>query len=433
MPAFPRKDLMNPSVIETHHLWSRCTGRAFLMGKDPFTGHDCSRRRDLAVSLIEYLASVFAVEVGTYHILSNHMHEVLRNRPDIAATWSDEEVCWRWKMAWPTLRDGRWTREPTDSEIHAMLARASQDSTLISRWRKNLANLSWYQARLKQVIAWWSNRDGPIERRGHHWEARFGNRRLETEEEVLTAFLYSDLQQVRAGIADSVAESRHSGIERQIEAFAESSFQRMYGRAATEDDLDQQELEDLKQVAANCYLAPITDAGQRIGDTSGPVEPQELVHPAGYRHRATAGESKSPPPNADPAPNRPPPPTSDHAHKSQRERRNPRRSQSIHDRMKRRQRRRASRSAVLAVAFDTYRDILDRLTDQIHRSTRGSRRPSSDRARLAGGMASPTDTATSWRHGVRRFAGWLHQQASGLPQQLAELLGSPRGDPVPAN
>ena len=44
----------------------------------------------------EALAGLFGIEVGFYAEMSNHLHLVLRTRPDVVATWSDKEVVQRW-------------------------------------------------------------------------------------------------------------------------------------------------------------------------------------------------------------------------------------------------------------------------------------------------------------------------------------------------
>ena len=115
MPAYARRQLADPSSIETHHVWSRCVGRMWLMGVDPLTGIDYSYRRHWVESLHEYYAGVFAIDQANQNIMSNHLHGVHRTRPDIAATWADDEVCWRWKRAWPTFKDGVWQRTPNKS------------------------------------------------------------------------------------------------------------------------------------------------------------------------------------------------------------------------------------------------------------------------------------------------------------------------------
>jgi REP element-mobilizing transposase RayT len=41
---------------------------------------------------LQYLASIFAIEVCAYAIMENHYHTILRIRPDLVASWSDLEV-----------------------------------------------------------------------------------------------------------------------------------------------------------------------------------------------------------------------------------------------------------------------------------------------------------------------------------------------------
>ena len=94
----------------------------------------------LAEDLLAYQAGVFAVDVGNYSLLSNHAHNILRTRPDIAHTWSPEELALRWKRAWPEFRDGQWVREPTDQELEALLGVPEK----LEKIRRNLSSLSWF-------------------------------------------------------------------------------------------------------------------------------------------------------------------------------------------------------------------------------------------------------------------------------------------------
>ena len=102
MPANARKDIVREGEIGTYHCWSRCVQRAFLCGYDPVTERDFDYRRGWIEDLLAYLARVFAIDVGNYSVLSNHLHALLRTRPDLAARWSAEEVALRWKLAWPS-------------------------------------------------------------------------------------------------------------------------------------------------------------------------------------------------------------------------------------------------------------------------------------------------------------------------------------------
>lgn len=279
MPTGPRRDKMNPAEIETHHVWSRCVARAFLFGVDPLTGDDFSYRMQWLESLTEYQASVFAVEVGNYHWMSNHIHGVLRNRPDIAATWGKEEICWRWKMAWPSYKNGRWLREPTDKEIKKLLIRCDNEPEYLDFMRRALGDISWFMARLKEPIAKMANAE--TGRRGHFWEQRYGNHHLETEGEVVASFVYNDLQKVVAGMVGTVEESTHAGIARQLKALAEGAFEDVFGRPP-ETEEDCREVESLTQMFSNCFLAPITDRGPLLNQRDVQPPPTELILPAGY-------------------------------------------------------------------------------------------------------------------------------------------------------
>ena len=101
MAGCARCTVVREGEIGVYHCWSRCVQRAFLCGPDSYTGMDFSYRREWIEKLIEYQAGVFAVDVANYSVLSNHMHHIVRTRPDIVETWSDEEVALRWKCARP--------------------------------------------------------------------------------------------------------------------------------------------------------------------------------------------------------------------------------------------------------------------------------------------------------------------------------------------
>jgi hypothetical protein len=260
MPSSARSSIVRLGEIGTYHCWSRCVQRAFLCGYDEATGIDFGYRRAWMEDLLGYQAGVFAVDVGSYNILSNHAHAVLRTRPDIAGCWSDEELAWRWKRAWPQFSDGQWTREPTDREIEQLLARPEK----INEIRDNLSSLSWFMARWKEPIARLCNAE--MDTRGHFWEARFGSRELLDEAAVLTCSLYVDLNQVRAGQALSLLESHHSSIRQRILA-----AQQREAEASHEEFVRAERGEDYwfplsvaEQLFADCWLSPIAQSGPLI-------------------------------------------------------------------------------------------------------------------------------------------------------------------------
>ena len=96
MPRKRRRDVIDESTVGVYHIWTRAARRAFLFGFDPRTGRNFDYRKRLLSKRIEALASVYAVEVCDDAVLDNHLHLILRNRPDLVPTWSDEEVARRW-------------------------------------------------------------------------------------------------------------------------------------------------------------------------------------------------------------------------------------------------------------------------------------------------------------------------------------------------
>ncbi len=353
--------------------------------------------------------------------MSNHVHDIVRNRPDIARTWSDEEVVWRWKLAWPRYENGRWTRSPTDEELEEMLQRGREQEHYLPALRRNLADISWHQARFKETIAKMCNAE--VDRRGHHWEARFGNRRLDSDEKVVTAFLYNDLQQVRAGIVDTVEASDYSALQRQVRSHAREAFQDVHGRPPRDDE-DGGELEQLEALFANCFLSPIGDGGPLTTVNEQNAPPSELVLPQGYLFEQSAEEegrndkrdgqeSSEAAPSCEPRPRR-------------RGRR--RRSRKIHRRLRERLRRRASRSSILAIPWEQYYELLKRLAELERKAAAAGR----DGPQPEGPPGAVPDSCspTSFHRGAGAFAAWLRDAAARLPARLAALLlPGPRGDP----
>jgi hypothetical protein len=70
--------------------------RAFLCGADPLTGDSFEHRRDWLHEMQQQLAGLFGLDIAFHAEMSNHLHVVLRSRPDVVETWSDGEVVRRW-------------------------------------------------------------------------------------------------------------------------------------------------------------------------------------------------------------------------------------------------------------------------------------------------------------------------------------------------
>ena len=78
--------------------------RAFLCGVDRYSGKDFDHRKVWVRERLEELAAIFAVDILGFSIMSNHMHVLLRNRPDVARDWSGEDIARRWWRLHPITR-----------------------------------------------------------------------------------------------------------------------------------------------------------------------------------------------------------------------------------------------------------------------------------------------------------------------------------------
>jgi hypothetical protein len=105
MPAYARRQIVDETEVGVYHCVSRCVRRAFLCGQDALTGRNFDHRKNWMQSRMEELASIFAVDVLGFSLMSNHIHVVLRNRPDLAAQWTDEQVVLRWCLLGDTKPD----------------------------------------------------------------------------------------------------------------------------------------------------------------------------------------------------------------------------------------------------------------------------------------------------------------------------------------
>ncbi len=94
----PQPRYRQVSIDDTpyYHCVSRCVRRAFLCGKDPFSGFNFEHRRQWIVERINLLCSVFAVDLCAYAIMNNHYRIVVRINAEAVKQWSDEEVAGRW-------------------------------------------------------------------------------------------------------------------------------------------------------------------------------------------------------------------------------------------------------------------------------------------------------------------------------------------------
>jgi REP element-mobilizing transposase RayT len=195
-----------------YHLISRCVRRSWLCGQDPETGQDLSHRKDWLIERMYHLAQAFSVDIYAYSILSNHFHLVVYYDPLARFAWTDEEVVKRWCHAFPVMRKGQVDPDATEQRRLKLLAQPEK----IPHLRDTLGSLSGFMKHLKQPIAWRANREDNC--RGHFFESRFYSGALLSEEAVIAAMAYVDLNPIRAQIAQSLEQCTNTSIDERLKA-----------------------------------------------------------------------------------------------------------------------------------------------------------------------------------------------------------------------
>jgi REP element-mobilizing transposase RayT len=207
--AIARRLLVPDGVSRCYHCVSRCVRRAFLC--DDQSAH----RKDWIKQRLVELSQAFAIEVGGYAIMGNHLHLLVRTRPEWADQWSDEQVVRRWLTLYPRLSQ-KLHQVTGASEEKDFLEALVADQEQVQSWRQRLRSLSWFMKCLKEPIARRANREDDVT--GHFWEGRFKVQSLLDEAAVLACMVYIDLNPIRARIAATPEESEYTSIQDRIRA-----------------------------------------------------------------------------------------------------------------------------------------------------------------------------------------------------------------------
>lgn len=95
MSRLARGEVFCPDEIAIVHVMNRVVRRCFLLGDDPVTGKNYDHRKQWIETLLKRFSANFGIDLLGFAILSNHFHLILRSRPDVVATWDDDEIARR--------------------------------------------------------------------------------------------------------------------------------------------------------------------------------------------------------------------------------------------------------------------------------------------------------------------------------------------------
>ncbi|NKB97214.1 MAG: hypothetical protein GKR90_01755 [Pseudomonadales bacterium] len=209
--AIPRHLLVDADTPYCYHIVSRCVRRSWLCGFDRSTRRDYTHRKTWLLERLKLLGGAFSVDVYAYAIMSNHFHLVLYYDPKADEQWTDFDVAERWLSVCPPKKpDGSVDFATRELQRQAILS----DPNLLTALRRKLCSLSVFMKLLKQPIARRANLEDECQ--GHFFEQRFYSCALLTEQAVIAAMAYVDLNPVRAKIAKTITENRHTSIHARL-------------------------------------------------------------------------------------------------------------------------------------------------------------------------------------------------------------------------
>jgi len=207
----PRKALVSCETTPYYHCVSRCVRRAFLCGEDHNTGASYEHRRQWIEDRLLELSDIFAIDLASYAVMSNHYHVVLHIDRECADNWPETEVVERWHSLFkghPVSQ--RFARGEKLSKTERELL-----SLLTAEWRARLRDISWFMRVINEGIARQSNKEDSCT--GRFWEGRFSSQALLDEKALLTCMAYVDLNPIRAKMAKTPEQSAHTSVKKRIQ------------------------------------------------------------------------------------------------------------------------------------------------------------------------------------------------------------------------
>ncbi|MFN7889622.1 MAG: hypothetical protein ACK5OC_04985 [Pirellula sp.] len=127
--------LVDTKVTRWYHLVSRCVRSAWLLQDD-----GTNNRKDWIDQRLNELDQIFAVSVGGFSVMDNHLHVLVRIDDEQAKTWSPLEVAKRWTRLFPPRGADRTPMKPTDE----FLQLRANNTEWVEEARKRLSSLVWF-------------------------------------------------------------------------------------------------------------------------------------------------------------------------------------------------------------------------------------------------------------------------------------------------
>ena len=256
-----RSEIYDPQEVGVYHCVSRCVRRAFLCGKDSVSDKSFEHRRLWIKERLTFLAEVFAIEIISYAVMSNHLHCLIKNRPDVSDKWSKDEVAIRWRKLFPYRRNKKGEpAQPSDDEILEI----TEDKKLVELYRARLSNISWFNRCMNENIARRANYEDNC--KGRFWEGRFKCQKVFDLNGLLACSVYIDLNPIRAGIAKTPEGSDFTSIQQRIAEV-------VGGRKEKSKKVPLVKIEEIseEELSTKDYLMLVDETGREIVENKGKI------------------------------------------------------------------------------------------------------------------------------------------------------------------
>ena len=175
-------------------------------------GGEHAHRRSEAAALLADLLGYFQIDLLSYAIMSNHVHFVMRSRPDVVASLSDSEVARKGLGAFP-VRVGPSSLDVMPVTRDMIVDYAGRED-YIAEQRLRLSSISWLMKLFKQRFSRKANKEDGCS--GHFWKSRFLTVPLLDNAAIYSCMAYVDRNPIRAGMVRKAHQSLYCSASHRL-------------------------------------------------------------------------------------------------------------------------------------------------------------------------------------------------------------------------
>ena len=252
-----RREMVDVNLTRWYHCISRCVRSAFLMAEGR------PDRKQWIEDRLQVLSQNFSIAVGSFAVMDNHLHVLVRLDPEISLEWSAEEVVRRWS----TVYRPRHLSDDDPRGIDRWVSVQARDLQRVEQLRSRLSNLGWFMKALKEPLSRLANKEDGC--RGAFWEARYKSIAILDIEALLATSAYIDLNPLAAGLSSTPETSRHTSLKQRVDHACRRGKLGVLKSARLGSVIGSRSAGDLEQ---NHWLLPLEDRrGSSSSKSSGGV------------------------------------------------------------------------------------------------------------------------------------------------------------------